>query len=51
MSKNKLEEVWNSGPIGRVVVTLFLLPLGPLGWLCIAIMWGIYFFSDKGSSD
>ena len=41
MSKNKLEEVWNSGPIGRIVVTLFLLPLV---WLCIAIMWGYLFF-------
>lgn len=47
MSKNKLEQVWNSGPIGRIAVTIILLFLGPLGWLAIAVVWGFHFLDKK----
>ena len=47
MSKNKLEQVWNSGPIGRLAVTIILLFLGPLGWLAIAVMWGFHFLNKE----
>jgi len=40
--------LWQSGnPIGRVLATIILLFLGPLGWLGIIVMWGIYFYSKK----
>jgi len=40
--------LWKTGnPIGRVLATIILLFLGPLGWLAILVMWGIYFFNNK----
>ena len=44
---NKMKEAWESGPIGKITVTLFCIPLGPLGWLAVAAMWGIYFLNKK----
>lgn len=40
--------LWKSGnPIGRILATIILLFLGPLGWLAIVVMWGIHFLDKK----
>ena len=42
-----MEQVWDSGPIGRIAVTIACLFLGPIGWLVIAVMWGFHFLNKK----
>lgn len=42
-----MEQVWDSGPIGRIALTIICLFLGPLGWLAIAVMWGFHFLNKK----
>ncbi len=40
--------LWKSGnPVGRILATIILLFLGPLGWLAIVVMWGIHFLDKK----
>lgn len=38
-----------STPVGRIVLTIFLLFWGPIGWLAIVIIWGITYFKYKKS--
>jgi len=51
MSKNqefgKALAMWNHSPLGKIIATIILLCLGPLGWLGIAVLWGIHFLNKK----
>lgn len=38
-----------STPLGRIVLTIVLLFMGPPGWLGIAIIWGVTYFKYKKS--
>ena len=43
--KEKFESVWKSGPIGKIVLTIALLFMGPIGWLLIICLWGYLIYS------
>lgn len=44
----QVKYLWELGsPLGRIVATILLLFLGPLGWLFILILWGFHFLKSK----
>ncbi len=36
-------------PAGRIIATIALLFFPPVGWFCIAVLWGVYFLNKNDS--